>query len=94
MIECFGKVTAAWPIAPKTDQLLANLSRDVKNANKILLISGSAVVELTRNKVSAYQMLNQMGVSCDDCQLIQLLEDYQQHFNLGLSGHYYFAPTF
>ncbi len=61
-LEALKKVDAVWPVAPETNQILADLCQDVEVANKVLLTSGSTAVVLTGDKLKTYQVLSRYDV--------------------------------
>lgn len=60
--ELLAQVDAAWPIAPESDGLLEALCRDVEQAGKVLLTTGTAGVELAASKRRTLARLAQHGI--------------------------------
>lgn len=75
-LNAIQHVDAVLIIAPESEGLLQTLCRDVELANKLLLNSSSAVVDITASKIKTCQLLAEHGISVIKTDSIDSILDY------------------
>ena len=66
---------AVWPIAPETEGVLEQLSRDVELARRLLLNSPSSAIRLTASKIKTIQRCHEYGVQTVPTVFLQQFTD-------------------
>ena len=61
--DLIARCEAIWPIAPETDNILAEICACVEKAGKILLASTSTAVKLAGNKLMTCNVMNENNIS-------------------------------
>lgn len=75
LTELIEQVDLVWPIAPESQNVLADIARQVKSQQKILLLSAPDTVSMCADKLATYQNLKQHAVPVVETQSLEGLAE-------------------